>query len=291
MIKLQEPVIRPPSEANSLLLQATLGCSHNKCTFCGSYLTKKFHIRPLDEVLDEIDRAGRYYKGVRRVFLCDGNALCLETEHLAKILDRLNERIPSLQRVGTYANATDILGKSIEELRGFREKKLAIAYLGLESGNEEVLRRVKKGNTAAQAVEAVKTAQDAGIKMSVMTLLGLGGKELTKEHAIDSAKALSAMKPRYVSFLTVVVLPGTPLERAQREGKFTPLEPLEIVHELRTIVANLDTTNSILRSNHVSNLVTLAGNLPKDKDRLLKEIDDSLAHPELLRERPFPYLL
>jgi radical SAM superfamily enzyme YgiQ (UPF0313 family) len=291
MISLVEPVIRPPSEADSLLLQATLGCSHNKCAFCGTYLAKKFRVRPLDEVLAEIDGAAEEFESVRRAFLCDGNALCLDTNHLAAILDRINLRFPKIQRIGTYANAADVLAKSPEELRALREKKLSIIYLGLESGSDEVLRRVKKGNTAAQAVEAVQRAQAAGMKASVMTLLGLGGKELTKEHAADSAKILNAMNPRYISFLTVVVLPGTALDRDAREGKFAPLEPIEVVEELRAIVAGLNVANSILRSNHVSNLVALAGNLPRDKERMLREIDAALADPRLLRPRPFPYLL
>ena len=291
MIKLEEPVIRPPSEADSLLLQVTIGCSHNRCTFCGTYMMKKFRIRPVKDVLGEIDWAAEHFRDVRRVFLCDGNALCVESAHLGKILDRINRRFPALQRIGIYANAGDLLGKSVEELRSFREKKLAIAYLGLESGSDEVLLRAKKGNTAAEAVEAVQRAHEAGIKISAMTLLGLGGKELTEAHALDSAKVLNAMNPRFISFLTVVVLPNTALERAQREGRFTPPEPLEVVKELRTIVSNLEVTNSILRSNHVSNLVTLAGNLPRDKEHLLAQIDECLADPKLLRDRPFPYLL
>ena len=291
MIRLVDPVIRPPSEARSLLLQATLGCSHNSCSFCGTYLTKKFHVRPLKELLEEIDRAAEHYGRVRRIFLCDGNAMCLPRERLEKILDRINARFPSLQRVGIYANARDILGKTDDELRALREKKLAIAYLGLESGCDEILRRAKKGNTAAQAVEAVQRAQAAGLKMSVMTLLGLGGAELTDEHARKSAAALNAMNPRYVSFLTVVVLPGTALERDMRDGRFVPLASVEVVRELRTMVEGLELTNSILRSNHVSNLVTLAGNLPRDKERLLREIDERLENPALLRERPFPHIL
>ncbi len=291
MIRLVEPVIRPPSEAYSLLLQITLGCSHNRCSFCGTYRTKKFAVRPLDEILAEIDYAATAYPHTRRIFLCDGNALCVPFEHMTAVLDRINLRFPDLQRVGIYANARDLLRRTPEQLRMLRERKLAIAYLGLESGNDEILRRVDKGNTAAQAVEAVRRAHEAGIKMSVMTLLGLGGKALTREHAEDSARVLSVMNPRYISFLTVVVLPGTPLERDERDGKFEQLDPMEIMRETRALLEKIDVTNSILRSNHVSNLVTLAGNLPRDRERLLAEIDAALADPSLIRQRPFPHML
>jgi len=291
MIEYAEPVIRPPSEADSLLLQVTLGCSHNKCAFCGTYITKRFHVKPLDDVLAEIDWARRHIGDVRRVFLCDGDALVLPTEHLAKICDKLNEAFPLLQRIGSYANAKDILQKSPADLQSLREKKLTILYLGLESGNDEVLRRVKKGNTAREAIDAVLKAQEAGMKTSVMTLLGLGGKELTHEHARDSAAALNEMNPRYASFLTVVVLPQTPLWVWRERGKFEELPPVEIVRELREIVAALEMKSTIIRSNHVSNFVALAGNMPKDKERMLAEIDEALADPLLMRARWNPYLL
>ncbi|RKY28112.1 MAG: radical SAM protein [Planctomycetota bacterium] len=291
MIEYVEPVIRPPSEARSLLLQVTLGCSHNKCTFCGTYLTKPFRVKPLEEALAEIEWARGRFGEVRRVFLCDGDALVLPTEDLVAILDKINECFPSLQRVGTYANATNILNKSEEELRLLREKKLKIAYLGLESGNEEVLRRAKKGNTARQAVDAVLKAQRAGIKMSVMTLLGLGGKDLTREHARDSAAALNEMNPRFASFLTVVVLPGTTLWKHREEGKFKELSRIEVVRELREVIEKLDVKNCVIRSNHVSNLVALAGNLPKDRESMLARIDAVLADPSLMLRRRSRYLL
>jgi len=291
MIEYAEPVIRPPSEADSLLLQVTLGCSHNKCAFCGTYITKRFHVKPLDDVLAEIDWARRHIGDVRRVFLCDGDALVLPADHLAKICDQLNEAFSSLQRIGSYANAKDILQKSPADLQSLREKKLTILYLGLESGNDEVLRRVKKGNTAREAIDAVLKAQEAGMKTSVMTLLGLGGKELTHEHARDSAAALNEMNPRYASFLTVVVLPQTPLWVWRERGKFEELSPVEIVRELREIVAALEMKSTIIRSNHVSNFVALAGNMPKDKERMLAEIDEALADPSLLKVRWNKYLL
>ncbi len=291
MIRYVEPVIRPPSEAHSLLLQVTLGCSHNKCTFCGTYVAKRFRVKPMEDVLAEIEWARENYGEVRRVFLCDGDALVLPTDDLAAILDKMGECFPSLQRVGTYANATNILGKTGEELRLLRGKKLSIAYLGLESGNEDVLRRVKKGNSARQAIDAVLRAQDAGIKMSVMTLLGMGGVELTHEHARDSAAALNEMNPRFASFLTVVVLPDAPLWKHREEGKFEELNQIEVVRELREIIAGLELNNTVLRSNHVSNFVALSGNLPKDKEKMVAQIDAALADPSLLRRRWNKYLL
>lgn len=291
MIKYVEPVIRPPSEADSLLLQVTLGCSHNKCAFCGTYITKRFSVKPLDDVLAEIDWARENVGDVRRVFLCDGDALVLPTEHLVKIVDRLNEAFPSLQRIGAYANARDILEKSPGDLAMLRGKKLSILYLGLESGNEEILRRAKKGNTAREAVGAVLKAQEAGMKMSVMTLLGLGGEELTREHARDSAAALNEMNPRYASFLTVVVLPQTPLWVRREKDTFKELGPVEAVRELHEMVAGLNLKNTVIRSNHVSNFVALAGTMPKDKARMLAQIDAALADPSLMRVRRNQYLL
>lgn len=291
MMNYVEPVIRPPSEADSLLLQVTLGCSHNKCAFCGTYITKRFRVKPLEDALAEIERARDQLGDVRRVFLCDGDALVLPTDHLVKILDKINECFPSIQRVGTYANAANILAKSEADLRLLRGKKLSIAYLGLESGSEEVLRRVKKGNTARQAVDAVLKAQEAGMKVSVMTLLGLGGRELTREHARDSAVALNEMNPRFASFLTVVVLPGTPLWKSRAEGNFEELDQVEVVRELREIVERLEMRNTVIRSNHVSNFVALSGSLPKDKERMLAQIDAALADPSLMRVRRNKYLL
>ena len=291
MIEYVEPVIRPPSEADSLLLQVTLGCSHNKCAFCGTYITKRFSVKPLDEVLAEIDWARENVGDVRRVFLCDGDALVLPTEHLVKIVDRLNEAFPGLQRIGAYANARDILEKSPGDLAMLRERKLSILYLGLESGNEEILRRAKKGNTAREAVGAVLKAQAAGMKMSVMTLLGLGGEGLTREHARDSTAALNEMNPRYASFLTVVVLPQTPLWVRRKKGTFKELGPVEAVRELHEMVAGLNLKNTVIRSNHVSNFVALAGTMPKDKARMLAQIDAALADPSLMRVRRNQYLL
>lgn len=277
-------VIRPPSEADSLILQVTLGCSHNRCTFCGAYRDKKFRVRSLDEVRKDIAWAQRHLGDVRRVFLADGDALVLDTPTLAAIFDILAAAFPSLARVGIYANAANVLSKSDAELRLLREKKLGVAYLGLESGDAAVLEAVKKGATAAEMVEAVQRAQAAGIKMSVIALLGLAGRRGSEPHALKTAEALNAMQPRFVSFLTVMLIPGTPLHRQWERGEFQMLSPQETLVELRTAVERLELNGSIFRSDHASNYVALEGRLPKDKPRLLAEIDDCLSRGRLRPE-------
>ena len=283
-------VIRPPSEANSYILQVTYGCSHNKCTFCPTYLDKPFKVRPKDEVLKDIEIARNLMPETRRVFLADGNAMVLSTEKLASVLDSLQFAFPQLQRIGIYANASDILRKTSQELRELYEKKLSIIYLGLESGNNEVLKRVNKGATVEEMIKAVRRAQELGFKISVIGLLGLGGTELWKEHAVDTGKAISAMDPRYFSLLTVMVVPGTVLHMQWEQGKFILPEPLEMLKEMRFIIENINVhSGCIFRTNHASNYLALAGRFPHDKERFLHTIDRALAkgesclRPEFLR--------
>ena len=213
-------VIRPPSEANSYVLQVAYGCSHNRCTFCGTYADKAFRARPIQEVLEDIALARAEIPDTRCVFLADGNALVLGAERLVTILDTLASAFPRLRRVGIYANARDILGKTDVELAALRQRKLHIVYLGLESGSDEVLRRVHKGITAAQMVEAVQRLKRAGMRASVIGLLGLGGAELSAEHAEATGRVVSAMDPEYFSMLTVMLIPGTELHRQWRQGTF-----------------------------------------------------------------------
>ena len=288
MIQYQGMVIRPPSEADSLLLQITLGCSHNKCTFCGTYPDKTFRKRPIDEVFEDIDSVKPYAGSITRIFLCDGDAMVLSQDHLLKVLDRLNSAFPNLQRVGIYANARDILKKMPEELEELSRKKLTIGYIGLESGSDEVLRRVKKGATAQEQIDAVRKAQEAGIKMSVIALLGLGGRELSEEHAKKTAWALNEMQPRFASFLTLMLVPGTELAGQYQRGEFELLEPMEFLVELRIIVRDLELKNTIFRTNHASNFLALGGTFPKDKEKILAELDrgidgDAPLRPEFFR--------
>jgi len=276
-------VIRPPSEAGSFLLQATYGCSHNRCTFCVTYKFVRFEPRPFDNIKEDIALASRWNPEIRRVFLCDGNAMCLPTGELERILDCLNEKFPALKRVGIYANASDILTKTPEELALLRSKKLGIGYLGLESGNDEILTRVKKGANAEEMIQAVRKAQDAGIDMSVIVLLGLGSNSMSELHAVDSARAVSRMNPRYLSALTLMLLPGTRLYRENKEGEFKLMNPSTILQELRLLVENIEVENCVFRTNHASNYLPIAGNLPEDRDRILEAIYRGIKDPNLLR--------
>lgn len=268
-----EPVYRPPSEADSYLLHVTYGCSHNECTYCAMYRSKRFSIRPEAEILEDIKQAGRVFPATRRVFLLDGDALTVPTRRLLPVLEALGAAFPQLQRVGTYVNAVSVLSKTDEELGRLRALRLGIGYLGLESGDEEVNRRIVKGATLDEQVQAVRRAQAAGIKMSVMVLLGIAGRERSMAHARATAEVVNAMDPRFVSCLCVTPVPGTPLWDEMEAGRFTLPSPPEILDELRALVAGLELTGAVFRSNHASNWLPLGGRLPADKQRLLEAID------------------
>lgn len=271
-------VIRPPSEADSYILQVTYGCSHNRCTFCGTYPDKPFRARPIREVLEDILLAQTEIPDTRRVFLADGNALVLDSERLITVLDALASAFPRLRRIGIYANARDILGKTDAELTELQHRKLEIVYLGLESGSDEVLRRVRKGITAGEMIEAGQKLRRAGIRASVIALLGLGGKELSEEHARQTGRVVSAMNPEYLSMLTLMLVPGTELHRQWHSGEFELPEPLELLRELRQVVAATEgLSRCVFRTNHASNYLSLAGTLSRDKDRLLAAVDAALS--------------
>jgi radical SAM superfamily enzyme YgiQ (UPF0313 family) len=274
-------IIRPPSEAQSYILQVTYGCSHNTCTFCPTYLDKRFGVRPEQEVLEDIEIASRTLPGTRRVFLSDGNALVLPQRGLVPLLDRLDSAFPGLERIGIYANARDILKKSAEELAELRSKKLSIIYIGLESGSDEVLRRVKKGATVREIIDSVKKAQTAGFKVSVIGLIGLGGRDLSHEHAAGTGRAVSEMDPLYFSLLTLMIVPGTELHTQWESGEFELPQPLELLAEVRTVIENLNgLSGCIFRTNHASNYLPLGGRLPRDKERLLSAIDRAIERGE-----------
>jgi radical SAM superfamily enzyme YgiQ (UPF0313 family) len=286
-------VVRPPSEAWSYILQITYGCSHNKCTFCSTYLDKPFQVRPAKEVLEDIEMARSYVPHTRRVFLADGNALVLSTQRLVPILNALDKAFPNLERVSIYANAQDILRKSEEELDTLYRKKLGLIYMGLESGDEEILQRVRKGATAAEMIEAVKKAQAVGpstalrrgsghgLKTSAIGILGLGERERSREHAIATGQVVSAMDPDYFSLLTLMIVPGTELYREYQAGEFVLIEPLEMLAEMRVMIQHMEgLTHCVFRTNHASNYLPLAGTLPQDKERLLSTLDRALAQGE-----------
>lgn len=271
-------------------MQVTIGCSHNKCEFCAMYRDKVFRVRKLEEVLADIRAVARQLGQVgiiRRAFLCDGDAMVLPTAHLLKVLTALEQAFPELQRVGIYANARDILKKPEEELRELVSHKLSIFYLGLESGSDRILTCIDKGATAAEMVAAVRKAQECGMKSSVIYLLGLGGRKSWQENAIESARAVSQMNPNYLSALTVTVIPGTPLATAMERGEFELPSPEEFALELKLFLEHLEVRATVFRSNHASNYVPLAGRLPKDKERLIAELDAAIRHhrfrPEYLR--------
>ena len=278
-----EPVFRPPSEAHSYLLPVTTGCSHNGCTFCGMYRTKRFRVRPHEEVLEDIALAREHFGDVRRVFLLDGDALVLSTGKLLPILDALREAFPSLQRVGTYVNAGNVAAKSDEELRALSDAGIGIGYLGLESGHAEVVAEMDKGATVPEMIQTVRRAQDGGIKMSVMALLGIAGRARSLEHARATADALNRMQPRYAAFLTVTPVPGTPLFDDYETGQFELVSPEESLAELRAIVERLDLSGTVFRANHASNYLPLKGRFPADKDRILDAIEAGLAGDVRLR--------
>lgn len=281
-------IFRPPSEADSLLLQATIGCSHNRCTFCAMYRDKQFRVRRLEDVIEDIGAAREHHgPGVRRVFLCDGNALILPTPHLLRILTALEQAFPDLQRVGVYANARDLVSKSVEDLQELVRHRLSIFYLGLESGSDAILKQIDKGATAGEMVAGVRHGMSAGMKSSVIYLLGLGGRKHWRENAVESARAVSQMNPNYLSALTVTVVPGTPLGRQLKSGEFELPEPAEFAAELRLFLEQVDVKATVFRSNHASNYVPLAGRLPKDRERLVAELTEAIRHhrfkPEYLR--------
>lgn len=270
-------VIRPPSEADSYILQVTYGCSHNRCTFCATYRDKPFQVRPTEQVLEDIDLARSAMPDTQRVFLCDGNALVLGATQLIAILDALAAAFPRLRRVGIYANARDVLAKTEAELAALAKRNLQIVYLGLESGSDEVLRRVGKQATGAEMIEAVHRLRAAGIRSSVIALAGLGGKERSSEHAEQTGRVVNAMDPEYFSILTLMLVPGTPLHRQWESGLFELPEPLEFLGEIRQMLVGLEgLSRCVFRANHASNYVPLAGTLSRDRERLLSILDAAI---------------
>lgn len=267
-------VFRPPSEASSLILQVTLGCSHNRCAFCYMYRGKPFRVRPMEEVYADLDEAGHYY---RRLFLADGDALILPQAALSALLQRVRRNNPFCERVGIYASPNSILRKTVEELKELRALGLGIAYMGLESGNDALLTKFEKGFDAAHIIEAGQRVKAAGIALSVTAINGLGGRALSRAHAEDTARALTAMKPDYIGMLTLRVYAGTPLSAWVDQGEFELLDPVELAAENRILIEGLDCEGAVFRSNHASNWLPLAGTLNRDKERLLAQIDAALA--------------
>jgi radical SAM superfamily enzyme YgiQ (UPF0313 family) len=283
-------IIRPPSEAYSLLLQVTVGCSHNRCTFCPTYKEGKFRIKPREIVEADIREAGRRYRAVEKVFLCDGDALIIPQERLVQIVSSIKENIRGVERIGTYANAKSILRKSVEELTALRELGLQIVYLGVETGDPELLAAIRKGATYEQMVEAGRRVKAAGMTLSATVLLGIGGVARSTEHAVQTARILTAIDPHYVGALTLMVVPGTPLWEEQQAGRFVLPDTFGFLRELGIIVAQANFTDCFFTSNHASNYLPIRARMPQDKEETIRLIaavvekgDKGLLRPEYLR--------
>jgi radical SAM superfamily enzyme YgiQ (UPF0313 family) len=286
MIQYQGSVYRPPSEADSLILQATLGCSWNRCTFCAMYRDKQFRVRKLEELESEIAWYAEQFGSPRKVFLADGDALMAKASFLEALLERLRATWPDLRRVSCYASPQALAVRTVEEMERMRGLGLTLYYLGIESGDDQVLEELDKGVDGAEMTRVANKAHEAGVKLSTMILLGAGGRARSREHAEASARVVNAIQPRFVSTLVMTPVGGTPLAEADERGEVDHLDPIELAAELRTFLAGLELEGSVFRSNHASNYLALAGTLPKDRDNLVGALDQVLAHPENAPFRP-----
>lgn len=268
--------IRPPSEAFSILLQVTTGCSHNKCTFCGTYNDKRFNIKDDRIILSDILFASKYMKKQNRVFLMDGDSLIIPQKRLMWILDRIREHLPWVKRVGAYGNAKGIRMKSLEELIQLKGNGLGILYLGVETGDDELLKEIRKGTSAQHLIDMGRKVREAGIKLSVTVLLGIGGKKGSLQHARATGELLSAMDPNYVGALTVMLIPGTPLHDDFIGGKFELPAEMELLLELREMIEHTNLSRGLFFSNHASNYLPVKARLPKGKQETLELIDSAL---------------
>jgi radical SAM superfamily enzyme YgiQ (UPF0313 family) len=289
-MKYEGMIFRPPSEAESLILQVTVGCSYNRCTFCGAYQGKSFRIKGFEEVKEDIDEVSSYQPWVRRVFLADGDALIIPQKELLRIFDYLHIKLRGLDRVGIYANAKDILQKDVVELEALKDRGLRIIYLGLESGDREILRRIKKNATVDQLVHAARRVKESGILLSVTVILGIGGIESSEAHAEATGKVLSEMDPDYVGALSLMVVPGTPIEKEIQTGELVLPTPFGLIQELETMIKNCQFTRCFFASNHASNYLPLRIRMPEEKEEALRRIrevlrrrDPALLRPEFLR--------
>ncbi|MBV7276151.1 radical SAM protein [Clostridium sp. PL3] len=275
-MKYEGIVYRPPSEAYSLIVQVTIGCAHNKCTFCSMYKDKSFRIRSLEQIYEDLYEAKARYGAIKRIFLADGDALVLKMEMLRAILLKIKELFPMCERISAYAAPKDVLRKSLEELKELKALGIGILYMGIESGSDIILKQIQKGVTSSEIIEAGRKLKDSGIKLSVTFISGIGGKDKWKEHAIESAEVISAISPDYVGLLTLMVEPKTQMYEEVNCGKFKLLNPEEVMLETRALLENIDVTNCIFRSNHASNYVAIGGTLPQDKEKMLSLIDEVL---------------
>lgn len=267
---------RPPSEAYSLIIQATIGCSHNKCTFCSMYKDKEFRIKDTDAIIKDLRLARERHDYVRRIFIADGDALAIKTVELERIFCFIQEVFPECERIGIYGSPKTILSKSTEELKTLKSLGLGIIYLGVESGSEEILRAINKGVSRKEMIEAGTNVVESGIKLSITLISGIGGRINSSEHAKETAKLINQIKPDYLGLLTLLVKDDTTLYKDIQEDNFTLLSQKEILLETKEIIENINIENCVFRANHASNLVPLKGILDQDKDSILSQIEQEL---------------
>jgi radical SAM superfamily enzyme YgiQ (UPF0313 family) len=279
---------RPPSEAHSYILQATIGCSWNKCTYCDMYRDKEFRIRDLAETLEDLVLARQNYgSDIDKIFVADGDALVMPLPHWRSILQKIRELFPSIRQVSCYAMATNINEKSATELRELRDLGLSLLYIGPESGDAQVMKRIAKGSTFQEHVDAAHATHDANMKLSAIFLLGAGGTERSEEHAVASARLATEMDPSFLAALTLTIVPGTPIARLADTGRFEVPEPKQLLTELRTFVAETTPSRSLFRTNHASNYLPIGGTLPDDRDTILAVIDRAIAGDVPLRPEEY----
>jgi len=269
-------IIRPPSEANSILLQVTVGCSRNKCTFCGTYRGERFKIKPDSIIMEDIAFAAQYCKHQRRVFICDGDALIVTQKRLLNILMEIENQLPWVTRVGIYANAKSLKTKTLDELKTLKNHGLGIVYMGLETGDDVTLKKINKGATAEDMIQMGRKAREAGFKLSITVLLGIAGKTRSKIHAMETGRVLSAIDPEYIGALSLMLIPGTPLYQDYASGDFTLLESAEMLEELKNMIAATNLSRGLFYANHASNYLPIKARLPKDKAAAIKLIDSAL---------------
>ncbi len=289
-MKYEGMIYRPPSEAYSLILQVTVGCSHNKCAFCGSFKDKKFRVKSFEEIKEDVDEARAYERYVKKVFLADGDALIIPQKRLLPIIQLIKDAFPRLERIGVYGNTKSILKKSVDDLKTLKEMGVGIIYLGVESGDQVTLDRICKGTTLDKTAEAAARVKEAGIILSVTVLLGLGGEERSEIHAEETGKFLSRIDPEYVGALSLIIVPGTPLAQAIENGTFKVPSPYKLLEELAIMIKNMDVTHTFFASNHASNYLPVKVWLPEEKGKAIRAImhvlnqkDPSLLRPEHLR--------
>ncbi len=281
-------MIRPPSEANSILLQVTLGCSHNKCTFCGTFREKRFNIKKDDVIFEDIEFAREYCTRQNRLFICDGDAMIVPQKRLVKILKRIKDRLPWVKRVGLYANTKGIGMKTDDQLKELNKLGVTLVYMGLESGDDQILKDIRKGANSAKMIKMGKRIKKAGMQLSVTVLVGLGEKLKSRQHAQETGRVLSAIDPDFVGALSLMLVPGTELNDQYEKGDFELLSPEEMLEELGLMISSTNLTNGLFHANHASNYLPIRAKLPQEKEKTLELISQALKgkvelKPEFMR--------